>query len=190
MTATTPILENNVFGLFKKKQPPTEAPKQFPPVPSWRPSIEQPIDEIVARLRIYTNHQRDFAVFTHGTCVILPDALSDEEATAFAKVILEKILSYHPDMNPVPMKDGNVLVQYNHPAANLVLESVAAKHWHDIDTNHLRALATDEVLMTPQGSNIFDSFGKKALFGRCFMFMDAQAPVVVRIVRKDAQRSG
>ncbi|AGH86296.1 hypothetical protein F504_3784 (plasmid) [Ralstonia pseudosolanacearum FQY_4] len=44
--------------------------------------------------------------------------------------------------------------------------------------------------MTPQGSNIFDAFGKKALFGRCFMFMDAQAPVVVRIVRNDVQRSG
>jgi hypothetical protein len=38
--------------------------------------------------------------------------------------------------------------------------------------------------MTPLGSNVFDEFGKKALFGRCFMFMDAQEPRVVRIARK------
>lgn len=175
-----------MFELFKKKQPPTEPPKQFPPVPSWRPSIEQPIDEIVARLRIYTNHQRDLAVFRHGTCVVLPDALSDGEAVSFAKETLEKIFHFHPDMNPLPMKDGNVLVQYNHPAANVVLESVANRHWQDIDANYLQALATDEVIITPQGPNNFDAFGKKALFGRCFMFMDAQAPDVVRVVRKDA----
>ncbi len=48
---------------------------------------------------------------------------------------------------------------------------------------YLDALATDEVLITAQGQNKFDDFGKKALFGCCYMFMDAQVPVVVRIVR-------
>lgn len=42
----------------------------------------------------------------------------------------------------------------------------------------------DEVLITPLGPNVFDDFGKMALFGRCFMFMDAQDPKVVRIERK------
>jgi len=84
----------------------------------------------------------------------------------------------------MPMKDGNVLVQYNHPAVNLVLVSVATEHWAEIDNNHQRALATDEVLITPLGSNVFDDFGKKALFGRCFMFMDAQDPHVTRVARK------
>ena len=46
------------------------------------------------------------------------------------------------------------------------------------------ALATSEVLITPLGPSKFDDFGKKALFGRCFMFMDAQDPKVVKIVRK------
>jgi hypothetical protein len=87
-------------------------------------------------------------------------------------------------MNPISMKDGNVLVQYNHPAVNLVLNDVAAAHWAEIDSNHQGALATDEVLVTPLGSNVFDDFGKKALFGRCFMFMDAQDPHVNRIARK------
>lgn len=39
-------------------------------------------------------------------------------------------------------------------------------------------------LLHPQGNNVFDDFGKKALFGRCFMFMDAQQPEIIRIVQK------
>jgi hypothetical protein len=34
------------------------------------------------------------------------------------------------------------------------------------------------------GANRFDEFGKKALFGRCYMFMDADAPNIVAIERK------
>ena len=82
------------------------------------------------------------------------------------------------------MDDGNILIAYNHPAANVVLADQVVQHWDEIDQNHLRALSTSEVLITPLGPNKFDDFGKKALFGRCFMFMDAQNPVVVRIVRK------
>jgi hypothetical protein len=87
-------------------------------------------------------------------------------------------------MNPLPMDDGNVLVQYNHPAVNVVLWDVVERHWAEIDARHQDALATHEVLITPDGPNTFDDFGKKALFGRCFMFMDAQEPEVVRIERK------
>ena len=89
-------------------------------------------------------------------------------------------------MNPLPMKDGNVLVQYNHPAVNLVLDSLASKNWKVIEQRHLEALTTSEVLITPLGPNKFDAFGMKALFGRCFMFMDAQALNVLRVVRKTA----
>ncbi|MGL6072574.1 MAG: hypothetical protein ACRC8S_00300 [Fimbriiglobus sp.] len=82
------------------------------------------------------------------------------------------------------MSDGNIVVEYNHPALNVVLTDVVDLHWAEIDRNHQSALATYEVLISPLGQNVFDDFGKKALFGRCFMFMDAQDPVVVQIVRK------
>ena len=174
-----------MFGFFKKKEPPQKPPKRFPPVPDWQPNITQPQDQILERLHFYTNNQRDLALFQHGTCVLLPDGLSDAEAEVFAKDVLSKIYNYHPDMNPTSMKDGNVLVQYNHPAVNLVLESIAVQYLAEIESNHQRALATDEVLITPLGSNVFDDFGKKALFGRCFMFMDAQEPRVDQISRKN-----
>jgi hypothetical protein len=169
-----------MFGLFKKKPPP---PRQFPPVPKWRPSIVQPLDAVVERVAHYTNRTRDFAVFAHGTCVLVTSGLTDDQAATEAIDILSKIFNAHPDMSPIAMKDGNITVRYNHPAINVVLADVAQAHWAEIDRNHQDALATSEVLITPMGSNKFDDFGKKALFGRCFMFMDAQNPRVVRLVR-------
>jgi len=134
---------NCLFNIFKKK------PK-FPPVPDWRPSIRQPIDRIVERVSRYTDRKTDFAVFNYGTCVVLPDDLSEDGAANFAKEVLAQILNYHPDMNPMLMKDGNILVRYNHPAVNVVLNDVAVKHWAEIDNNHQRALATSEALITPR----------------------------------------
>ncbi len=81
------------------------------------------------------------------------------------------------------MDDGNILAQYKLPAVNVVLGAFAAEHWAEIDRNHQKALATSEMLITPLGHNVFDDFGKKALFGRCFMFMDAQDPKVTKVVR-------
>lgn len=171
----------SIFDKFKKKKEPS---KRFPPVPDWKPEYPQPIRSIVERIKYYTGDKKDFAVFKYGTCAILNDGLSDEDCHKFAKEVLSQIYNYHPDMNPLNMDDGNILVRYNHPAVNVVLESHVSQHWESIDKNHQRALATDEVLITPLGNNVFDDFGKKALFGRCFMFMDAQKPEVVEIVRK------
>lgn len=173
-----------MFGLFKKTPPPPpEPPKQFPPVPDWKPEISQPLERIVERIAFYTNGSRDFAVFGHGTVAILPSGLSDAEAEQHANHSLRQVFHAHPDMNPLNMKDGNILVQYNHDVVSLVLSDVATDNWTEIDKQHQRALATYEVLITPLGQNTFDDFGKKALFGRCYMFMDAQAPKVVRIER-------
>jgi hypothetical protein len=172
-----------MFGLFKKKGGSSPPLPPSVPVPKWRPSIAQPLDVIAERVAFYTNGKRDFAVFQHGTCVLVSNGLSEDLAAKEAVSTLSKIFNFHPDMNPVAMKDGNVTVQYNHPALNVVLDSIAKEHWHEIARRHQDALATSEVLMTPLGANKFDELGMKALFGRCFMFMDAQNPVVVRVVR-------
>jgi hypothetical protein len=164
-----------------------DPPKPFPPIPSWRPAFHEPLDRIADRFVYYINGKRDFALFTYGTCAVLADDLSEAAAEAAAKAILDRIYRFHPDMNPTQMDDGNVLVRYNHPAANVVLRDFATAHWAEIDANHLRALTPDEVLITPLGPNKFDDFGKMALFGRCFMFMDAQSPAVVRLVRRNRQ---
>jgi hypothetical protein len=172
--------------MFKKKAPRPQPPKRFPPVPDWRPSIAQPLNQIVDRVRYYTDGKRDFAVFQSGTVALLPAGLSEPDATRHAKAALHNVFHAHPDMHPLNMDDGNILVRYNHDVLTVVLESVASNHWSEIEREHQRALATDEVLITPMGPNKFDGFGMKALFGRCFMFMDAQDPTVVRVERSEA----
>ena len=134
-------------------------------------------------MQYYTGGKKDFAVFENGSIALLPNGLSDSEAVSHAKSALHQVFHAHLDMNPMPMDDGNILVGYNHDMASIVLEDHAQMHWKVINANYQRAIATDEVLITPLGPNQFDDLGKKALFGRCFLFMDAQAPKVVQIVR-------
>jgi hypothetical protein len=174
-----------LFGIFKKKPPPPAPPARFPPVPDWQPNAQPPLETIVERMRFYTNGSRDFAVFRNGTVAVLPPGLADAAAEQHALRALHGVFHAHPDFNPMSMKDGNILLQYNHDVASLVLADVVAQNWDEIDQQHQRALATHEVLITPLGQNKFDDFGKKALFGRCYMFMDAQNPVVIRIERHD-----
>ena len=162
----------------------TSAPKKdFPPVPTWKPSFSQPTDAVIDRISYYSNSKKDFAVFRNGTCVILDDVLSDADAKTTSLKVLADIFGFHPDMNPAPMDDGNILVRYNHPAVNVVLSAVAKTHWDEIEKRHLDGLTPDEVLITPLGPNKFDDFGKQALLGRAYMFMDAQSPEIIRLVR-------
>ena len=161
----------------------TKEEASFPPVPKWRPSFAQPLDQIADRMSYYWNRTRDFAILRHGTCVILEPGLTDAQAYATGLDVLSRIFNAHPDMNPTSMDDGNILVSYNHPAANVVLSDVARSHWAEVEARHLDGLAAEEVLLTPLGPNKFDDFGKQALLGRAYMFMDAQAPEIILLHR-------
>ena len=176
-----------VMGLFSKLfggEKPEDKTKDFPPLPAWQPDIQVPLNKIVDRFRYYTDNKKDFVVLRYGTCVLISDRLTEEQAKKEALEIVSKIFNYHLDMNPKTMDDGNILISYNHPAYTIVLEEVTKQHMDAIRTNHMKALARAEVLMTPGGQNKFDDFGMKALFGRCYFFMDAKKPEVFSVVRK------
>ncbi|MBL8813139.1 MAG: hypothetical protein JNM43_23425, partial [Planctomycetaceae bacterium] len=163
------------MGLLSKLFGNSDEP-DFPPVPKWEPSIVIPQDRIIERFVYYTDGTEDFVVFTHGTCVIVDAGQTDDQAISQARQVLHAIFHFHPDMNPAPMDDGNILVRYNHPAFNVVLDDIVIANWQTLKANHQKALCTDEVLITPLGPNKFDDFGIKALFGRCYFFMDARNP--------------
>ena len=189
----TIIIAFFVMGLFSKLlggEKPEDKPKDFPPVPVWQPDIKIPLEKIIERFRYYTDHKKDFVVLKHGTCVLVSDGLTEEQAKKEALETVSKIFNYHPDMNPKSMDDGNILISYNHPAYTVVLEEVTKQHMDSIRTNHLKALARDEVLITPAGPNKFDDFGMKALFGRCYFFMDAKKAEVFSVVRKPTSEQG
>ena len=137
-----------IFDKFKKKKEPK---KVFPPVPDWKPDIAQPIDSIIERIMYYTNNKKDIAVFRNGTCVVLNDGLSDSDAQQFAKEVLHQIYNYHPDMKPMSMDDENILIQYNHPAVNVVLDSHVKEHWNLIALEYQkkRKLSFDDIEYAP-----------------------------------------
>ena len=167
----------------------SESVKQFPPVPKWQPDFTVSTEIVLDRMIYYTENKKDLVVFKNGTIVIVPDNLNDVEASNYALEVLSKIFNFHPDMKPLNMDDGNILIQYNHPAYNVVINEFANQHFKSIKTNHLDALATSEVIITNLGSNKFDNFGMKALYGRTFMFMDAQKPEIINIYRNALNKS-
>ena len=79
------------MGIFDKFRKRNEPKKTFPPVPEWKPDIRQPIESILEKIQYYTDNKSDIVIFKHGTCVILNNDLSDQEAQKFAKETLKQI---------------------------------------------------------------------------------------------------
>ncbi len=157
--------------------------ERFPPRPDWQPDFSISNDQVLERMIYYLDDGADIVVFEHGTAVVLPAGLTDADASGFAVKTLSLIFNAHPDFNPLNMDDGNILVAYNHPAYNVVISAFADQHIKTIKARHLEALATDEVLIGPDGANKFNEFGMKALYGRTFMFMDAADPKIALLYR-------
>jgi hypothetical protein len=79
------------------------------------------------------------------------------------------------------MDDENYLITYSQPAFTIVFKDEVEKYWEYIDKNHQDGICRDEVLINAQGQqNVFDRIGKICLFGRAKMFMDAQAPEIIK----------
>lgn len=160
--------------LFGKKQE-----KEIPPRPKWKPNLPIDIDLILERAKYYTGSKLQLAIFKNGTVAIFPEKVDNIEPGA--KKALDEIYHFHVDFKPLPMDDGNYLIQYTQPAFTIVFKDEIENNWNYIDSNHLDGICTDEVLIDGEGQrNVFDRIGKICLFGRAKMFMDAQDPVVVR----------
>ena len=209
-TLTTSICKNKIVLKHRKKGTPlrhskvflllvflgvvgnlmiASAEAQFSPVPDWQPDFSITNDEVLERMIYYFDDSTDIVIFKHGTAVVLPDGLNDDDAREFALKTLSEIYNYHVDLNPRYMDDGNILISYNHPAYNVVIDGFANAHIETIRARRLEALATYEVLIGPMGANKFDEFAMKALYGRTFMFMDAQDPVITKIYRQKTRRN-
>ena len=154
----------------------------FPPRPKWKPSLTVDIPRTVKTFAYYSDRKRSFAVFEHGTCVLVPAEASNIESEA--KAILDKVYKYHPDFNPRTMDDGNVLISYSQPAFSVVFKDEFENNRAYIEKHHLDGVVRAEVLLNAQGEpNRFDDRGKIGLFGRARMFLDAQNPKIVQVWR-------
>jgi len=153
-------------------------------VPAWKPSVERDIDKISERCHFYLNQTKTIVVFSHGTCVIVDDGLPGDQSYSQAKTKLSGFLKAHPDFTPMEMKDGNMVVNTPHiDTLTVVLKETMATHADLIEENHQKAIPSHEVILTPLGHNIFESLGYNALFGRSFIFWDAQELQPVKLLR-------
>lgn len=152
----------------------------FPPKPKWKPNLPIDIELIYYTTKYYTDSKIQFAIFQNGTIVYFPEKVDNIEDSA--KIILDKIYNFHPDVNPKTMDDGNYIVEYSQTAFTIVFKDEIEKNWNYIDQNHQDGVCRAEVLIDGQGrKNVFDKIGKICLFGRAKMFLDAQTPKVVKI---------
>lgn len=166
----------SMFGDNKK-------PDDFPPKPKWKPNVPVDLAVIAERARYYTNAQKTVVLFRHGTCVILPaDHAKPEEE---AREVLDRVYRFHPDFNPLLMDDGNFTVSYSQPNCfSIVTAAEFEKNREYIRKNHLDGVVKDEVLLNAERQpNVFDERGMLGLFGRARMFLDAQKPEVIRVIR-------
>mmetsp|Transcript_17248 Transcript_17248/g.25974 ORF Transcript_17248/g.25974 Transcript_17248/m.25974 type:complete len:114 (+) Transcript_17248:232-573(+) len=79
-------------------------------------------------------------------------------------------------MNPLTMKDENIMVEYNHPAYNVVLTELTKDHMATINAKYLDGYSIDSHainLATYEAANC----------GRRFMLMDGQDPEVICLYR-------
>ena len=158
--------------------------EQFYPELYRHTPIVQPIIRVIDRIRYYSNGAHDFAVFTHGTFVLLEDDLSEREAELFAQKKLQDAFHTCSNTSSMNMDDGNILIRYGDFTAGIILSDIAQENWFEIEQFYDKALLPNEVPIAPHGRNIFDDVGKKILYARSMMFMDAKDPRVMYIVRK------
>jgi hypothetical protein len=165
------------MGFFDKLFP-GDKKAAFPPTPKWRPNTPIDIDEIVNYSKSNIGNMQ-FVVFKYGTVAFLPNRVDNVQDAALSA--LAKVYNYHPDFRPKTRNDGNVIVHYLQPVYNIVFKHEIETYWDYIDKNHLDGICKDEVLIDGTGQpNVLDKLGKICLFGRAKMFMDAQAPKIVR----------
>jgi hypothetical protein len=168
-------------ALFGKRQMPVD----FPPKPKWKPNVPVDLAIVAGRAGYYTDHSNVVVIFQHGTCVVLhPECKKPEEE---AHVVLHEVFHQHPDFNPHLMDDGNWMVNFSKPnCLAIVTKPEFETHQAYIRDNHLDGLVQGEVLLNAeQKPAVFDELGMIGLFGRARMFMDAQSPVIAKIVRPE-----
>lgn len=154
----------------------------FPPVPQWKPEVKIDPDRIIGTFRYYSNGNMDFVFFENGTCVPVPR--DSDDPVNIATGIMTELFNSHPDFNPLQMDDGNWMVSMSNRAFVICFDDEIENNWQYIESNHLKGLAEDEVIITGENMrNVFDRRGKIGLFGRAYWFMDAVEPNAVKVIK-------
>ncbi|RCS43994.1 hypothetical protein DTL42_18600 [Bremerella cremea] len=100
------------------------------PKPSWEPNTVEDVNEILERMKAYTNESRAFVVYSCGTTVF-SDSASQLDEEAFHET-LKAVVMQPPDFKVMSMENGNLMVRFAGPVCGLVLGSFYQDHQEDI----------------------------------------------------------
>ncbi|MEZ6072113.1 MAG: hypothetical protein R3C10_18110 [Pirellulales bacterium] len=141
------------------------------PKPSWEPDIVEDVNEILERMKSYTNGSRAFVVYSHGTTVF-SDSASQHSDEVFHET-LEAVVMRPPDFKVMPMEDGNLMVRFSGPVCGLVLGKFYLDHQEDIVANVTSGgLLDGEAILSPQHLTIPESHYYAGLYGRAKLYCD------------------
>src|SRR5690348_9778029 len=108
------------------KAPQPQEAADFPPTPKWKPNVPVDIPRTVTTFAYYSNRQKPFVVFAHGTCVpVANDSANPEQE---ARKLLDGVFHSHPDFRSQQMDDGNWSVIYSGVACSVVFQDEYAKN--------------------------------------------------------------
>jgi hypothetical protein len=148
------------------------------PRPSWRPIRREGPDWFVDRMAHYTDRQKGFLVYQHGTAVF-DDSLSEPDVAACNTALLD-VVTHHPDFSIMPMRDGNFLVSFRGPVFGLVDGEFVEQSQQQLLSDAMKhGMFPGEALLPPSADAVKAGHHAIGLYARANLYLDAESQVVV-----------
>jgi len=147
------------------------------PTPVWRPVRTEAPDWFVDRMVDYTERQKSFLVYNHGTAVFDDSPLGPDIVRCNA--LLLEVVTHAPHFSVMPMRDGNFLVSFRGTVYGLVDGVFAKQNQKQLMSDALEfGLLPSEALLQSNDEAINAGHHVIGLYARANLYMDAESQVV------------
>ncbi|SEO30956.1 hypothetical protein [Bradyrhizobium sp. OK095] len=149
------------------------------PAPTWGGLIRAEAPGwFLDRMAHYTDRQRSFLVYEHGTAVF--DNGSSEPDIAKCNAALLDVVTHMPDFSVRPMRDGNFIVEFRGPVYGLVEGTFFKQNRQQLSLDAKKhGLFPTEKLLYPSEESVKAGEHVIGLYARANLYLDVESPVVV-----------
>jgi len=149
------------------------------PAPIWRGIIRAEAPGwFMDRMAHYTDRQKSFLVYAHGTAVF--DVSSSEPDIAKCNAALLDVVTHAPDFSVMPMRDGNFIVNFRGLVYGLVGGEFFKQNQQQLYLDAMKhGLFPTEALLPPSEDSVKAGHHAIGLYARANLYLDAESPVVV-----------
>jgi len=149
------------------------------PAPTWRgiTRTEAPA-WFVDRMAHYTDRQKGFVIYKHGTAVF-DDSFPEPDIVKCNAALLD-VVTHMPDFSVRPMRDGNFVVNFRGPVYGLVDGAFFEESKRQLSMDAMKhGFFPTEVLLRPSDDNGEAGHHVIGLYARAHLYLDVESPVVV-----------